>query len=415
LKDYQRIAKKITTTLFAAQSLGSAGFIVTSAVSAIVGAQLSGDPALAGAPSALLQIGSALTALAMGLITDRFGRRRGFTFGLLVGVLGAGIASTAIILEMFFLFLGGTFLMGVAQATIQLGRFAAAEVHPLERRGQAISNVVVGGTVGSIVGPVLVGPAGKWAMTFGLNELAGPYLIALIIFLLVTLTVFVFLRPDPRDIGIEIAKIQAEKTPQSGTTRSPLQIFRTPAAFLAVLAMVIGQVVMVMLMGITSLHMKNQAHSLTNISIVFSSHTFGMFATSLISGRLVDRWGRGWVIVMGAGILIFAGLFAPLSANILPLALALFLLGLGWNFCYVGGSTLLSDQLSPVERAKTQGANDLLIGLATAVASISSGILYANTSYATLGLLGALLAAIPLGLAGWLMFQKQLLNPPSKN
>jgi len=184
---------------------------------------------------------------------------------------------------------------------------------------------------------------------------------------------------------------------------------------LAVLAMVIGQVVMVMLMGITSLHMKNQAHSLTNISIVFSSHTFGMFATSLISGRLVDRWGRGWVIVMGAGILIFAGLFAPLSANILPLALALFLLGLGWNFCYVGGSTLLSDQLSPVERAKTQGANDLLIGLATAVASISSGILYANTSYATLGLLGALLAAIPLGLAGWLMFQKQLLNPPSKN
>jgi MFS family permease len=107
---------------------------------------------------------------------------------------------------------------------------------------------------------------------------------------------------------------------------------------------------------------------LGDISIVISAHTFGMFAFSLISGQLVDRWGRGPVIMAGAAMLTLACLAAPLSPDVFPLGVSLFLLGLGWNFCFVGGSTLLADQLSPQERARTQGLNDLLVGLASPLA-----------------------------------------------
>jgi MFS family permease len=165
--------------------------------------------------------------------------------------------------------------------------------------------------------------------------------------------------------------------------------------------MVFGQMVMVMLMVITSLHMKNHGHNLTDISLVISAHTFGMFAFSFLSGWLADRWGRGQVILTGAGLLAVAGILAPLSSEVLPLSASLFLLGLGWNLCYVGGSALLSDQLTAAERAKTQGTNDLLIGLSSAAASLGSGLVFATTDYTAMGMMGLVLALVPLGLTAW--------------
>jgi MFS family permease len=167
--------------------------------------------------------------------------------------------------------------------------------------------------------------------------------------------------------------------------------------------MVFSQVVMVMLMVITSLYMKDHQHTLTDISLVIAAHTLGMFAFSWVSGRLTDRWGRGQVILAGAGLLVLACGLAPLSPDILPLGAALFLLGLGWNFCYVAGSTLLSDQLSQAERAKTQGANELLIGLATAAASLGTGLLFALTTFTVVGIAGAVISLVLLVLVGWWM------------
>jgi MFS family permease len=403
VKDYSHIARKITATLFAAQSLVSAAFVVSGTVNTIVGAQLSGNPAWAGVPFAVLRLGAAFAALAIGATMDRTGRRGGISLGLATGMLGAGLAAVAIEARSFSLFLGGLAALGVAQAVMQLGRFAAAEVHPPDERGQAISNVVIGGTVGSVLGPLLVGPSGQWARQAEMNELVGPYLASLIILALASLAIFIWLRPDPRDVGRRIAETHPETVVHQGPMRSISQILRTPAAFVAVSAMVFGQMVMTMLMGITSLHMKNHQHALTDISMVVSAHTFGMFAFSIISGRLTDRWGRGPVILSGAGMLVLACALVPLSPDVLPLSIALFLLGLGWNFCYVGGSTLLSDQLSPAERAKTQGANDLLIGLATAAGSFGSGLVFAGMGYTVIGIVGAVASLVPLGLTGWWM------------
>jgi MFS family permease len=407
MKDYSHIARKITATLFAAQSLGSAAFIVSGTVSAIAAAELSGNPAWAGLPSAVLRLGAALAALAVGATMDRTGRRWGLALGLAAGVLGAGLAAGAIVAGSFLYFLGGSVLMGIALAAMQLGRFAAAEVHPPESRGRAISNVVVGGAVGSVLGPLLVGPSGRWAAQAGINELAGPYVAALIIFALASLAILIWLRPDPRDVGEKIAETYPETVVHQGPTRSASQILRTPAAFVAVSAMIIGQAVMTMLMGMTSLHMQSHDHALTGISVVVSAHTFGMYAFSVVSGRLTDRWGRGPVILMGAVTLVLASVLAPLSPDLLPLSISLFLLGLGWNFCYVGGSTLLSDQLSPAERAKTQGASDLLIGLATATVSLVSGLVFASVGYSVMGIVGAITSMALLGLTGWWMVTRQ--------
>jgi MFS family permease len=168
---------------------------------------------------------------------------------------------------------------------------------------------------------------------------------------------------------------------------------------MAVTAMVLGQVVMVAIMVITSLHMSGHHHNLHDISAVISSHTFGMYAFSVLSGRLADKWGRGRVILTGSITLLLACITAPLSPNVLPLAVALFLLGLGWNFCFVGGSTLLADQLSPSERARTQGTNDLLVGLASATGSLGSGFLFAASNYMVITIVAGVISLIPLGMA----------------
>jgi MFS family permease len=141
--------------------------------------------------------------------------------------------------------------------------------------------------------------------------------------------------------------------------------------------------------------MRNHQHNLGNISAVISSHTLGMYAFSVLSGRLSDKWGRVPVILTGASTLLLACIAAPLSPNVIPLAVALFLLGLGWNFCFVGGSTLLADQLSPVERSRTQGANDLLVGLASATGSLGSGIVFALSNYTVIAIVAGVLALIP--------------------
>ncbi len=389
--------------MFATQSLARAAFLAVGTVSALVAIQLTGDAAWVGVPSAVLQLAGAFAALAVGATTERIGRRKGLALGLGVGAVGMGVAAGAIVADTWLLFLGGLVLMGVASAAVLLGRFAAAEVHPPERRGRAISNVVIGGAIGSVVGPLIVGPSGQWAQQAGVNELAGPYVAALIILAVAGLAILLWLRPDPRDVGRKMAEKHPEPTAYLGPARSIYQILRTPAAFVAILAMALGQMVMVMVMVITSPYMMMHQHNLTDISIVISAHSFGMFAFSFVSGRLTDRWGRGWVILTGAALLVLACILVPLSPGVLPLSVSLFLLGLGWNFCYVGGSTLLSDQLSAAERAKTQGANDLLIGLATAGASFGSGLIFAFTGYTVMAIVGAVISLVPLGLTAWWM------------
>lgn len=406
MENLSSLARKITATLFTGQSIVSAAIIAAVTVFTIVGVELSGNAAWAGLPGAILELAAAFGAYFWGILWDRIGRRGGISLGLVTGILGAGLTVVAIQSRSFSLFLGGLAGFGAARAAMQLGRFAAAEVNPPDKRGRAISNVVIAGTVGAVVGPLLVSPSSQWALGQGLNELAGPFVVALILFGLATVVIYVGLRPDPFELGQEISRRYPERERNNGPARTIPELLHLSAVRVAMTAMVMGTMVMVLLMGITSLYMKNNQYTLADISMVFSAHTFGMFALSIISGRLVDRWGRGPVILGGAMALVLSAVMAPWSQGVLPLVAALFVLGLGWNFCFVGGSTLLADQLSPHERGHTQGFNDSLIGLASAASSFSSGLLFAASGYAVICLVGGIIALIPFGLTTRWLFKE---------
>jgi MFS family permease len=409
--DHAPAARRITRTLFIAQSLGSAAVIAIFPIATIVGARLSGRAAWAGVPAMVYLLGSAFSAFAWGSLMDRWGRRGTLITGTLTGAAGAALAGSGIIVKSFAIFLGGSLLMGAAVAAVQLSRFVAAEVHTAAERGRAISSVVLGGTVGAIAGPLLAGPMAALARRFAIDELAGPYGAALTLFAIGAAVVFIWLRPEPRDLARAIAGPSPVSVPAAGPARPIGEILRQRPALAAVLAMVFGQLTMAMLMVITPLHMKDHQHPLTHISFVISAHIVGMYAFSILSGRLADRWGREPVIATGAGILILASLGAPLSPQLVPLTLTLFLVGLGWNFCYVGGSSLLADQLSPVERARTQGFNDLLIGLSSAAGSLGSGIVFAAIGYGAMGVVAAAAAAVLLSLTAWLQIGRRLPTP----
>ena len=395
MTDYKRIALKITTILFLTQSLASAGFIAAAAINPILGAKLAHSRSLATLPTAMYLLSGALSASAWGYLMDRIGRRNGITVGLLIGVLGNGLVLFAIQSSSFILAVVGLMMMGITNSAVMLGRFAAAEVNPPDQRGRAISAVVLGGVIGTILARLSAVPMSGFAVSIGMDELAGAYLTTLVLFTIAGVFVFLGLRPEPREVGEEIAKLYPNLIPH-GEARPITKILREPAAITAVTAMMLGQVAMVAVMGITSLHMEDHHHMRSDIYSVISAHTFGMYAPSIISGWLLDKWGRGRMILIGAATLFLACITAPLSPDVLPLGISLFLLGVGWNFCFVGGSTMLSDQLSPVERSRTQGTNDLLVGLASAFISLSSGIIFNATSYTVMALIAAALALVPL-------------------
>lgn len=399
-KDYTRIARKITLVLFLSQGLSSAGFIAAFTVNALVAVDLTGRTAMAGVPGALYVFGQACGALVWGFSMERIGRRLGLAFGQVFGVIGSAIAMAAVVNRSFLFFLIGLILLGIARAAVDLGRFAAAEVHLPAERGRAISHVVLGSTVGAIFGPLLVGPTGQLAAAAGLSELAGPYGVGFAALVLAAMLIFAGLRPDPRDIGRELACIHPESVPLQAT-RSLAEIMRQSGVVVAMVSVVFAQLVMMVPMSITSVHMKAHQQPLTAVSLVISAHTLGMFAFSIISGRMTDRWGRGPVIILGSMVLVLSCLMAAPSTTLLPLVAALFLLGLGWNFAYVAGSTLLADQLSSKERAKTQGFNDLLLNLASAASQIGSGVVYASGGFEVMGLAAAAAAVVPLTLAIW--------------
>ena len=267
IEDLSRLGSKITLVLFFEQGLASAAFIAASTLNAIVAADLAGNVSVAGVPAAAYLLSGAFAAGGWGILNDALGRRSSLVLGLIIGAVGSGMAFYAIAVRSFPGFLLGMLLMGVANAAVQLARFIAADVNVPEARGRAISQVVLGGTVGSVVGPLVTGPAGQFFRSFAGNELAGAYAISMLLFLLGAAVIFVGLRPDPRQIGRDLvsslsavkAGLRTDAVHDHRPVRSASEILRQPAAAVAATSMVVGQLVMVLVMVITSLHMKGSS------------------------------------------------------------------------------------------------------------------------------------------------------------
>jgi MFS family permease len=389
--------RRVRNALVAGVALGSTGHIAAVTVATIVASQMLGSQALAGAPGATVVLGAALGAVLLSALMARTGRRRiGLSAGYATGVVGALIATAAVIANSFPMLLGGTLLIGFGNSSNQLSRYAAADMVPSDRRASAIGLVVWGATVGSVIGPTLVPISSNLAMEAGLPMLAGPYLVPVLFVGLAAILSFALLRPDPYQLADEHAR------PALDAPRQPVgpirDILSRPAVMAAIVALVCGQLVMVLIMTMTPLHMTEHGHDLAAVGIVLSGHTLGMFALSPISGRLTDRFGSVPTIFAGTAVLATAALMAAAAPpdGGFVLLLALFLLGWGWNLGFVAGSAMLSHSLELHERTRVQGIADAMIWSASAAASLGSGLIMAAVGYTALGILGAGLVILPV-------------------
>ena len=390
--------RRVRNVLVAGVALGSTGHIAAVTVATIVAREMLGSQALAGAPGATVVLGAAIGSVLLSGLMARTGRRRaGLATGYGLGVMGALIATVAVLSSSFPLLLAGTLLIGFGNSSNQLSRYAAGDMVPSERRASAISIVVWGATIGSVIGPSLVPISADLAVQAGLPELAGPYLVPIVFVGLAAILTFVMLRPDPSELADEASRLATGDDP--GPSVGPIrEILRRPGVAAAIIALVVGQLVMVLIMTMTPLHMTEHGHDLTAVGIVLSAHTLGMFALSPVSGRLTDRFGAVPTIFAGTAVLATASLLAaaaPAEGGIV-LLLALFLLGWGWNLGFVAGSAMLSQHLELHERTRVQGLADALIWSSSAAASLGSGLIMAAVGYTALGVLGAGMVVIPV-------------------
>jgi MFS family permease len=393
-----RLRRRTVATLVAGVALGSTGHIAAVTVATIVATHIvGGTTAWSGAPSATVVLGSAAGAIGLSWLMVRRGRRFGLTFGYVVSVVGALIATASVILLSLPLLLVGTVLIGFGNSSNQLSRYTAADMAPMNRRASAIGVVVWGATIGAVAGPNLAAPAGKVALALGLPELSGPYLVPVIFVGAAAVLSFVMLRPDPYQLADESSRHDGAAGDRSVAV-SVASILARPSVPVAMVALVAGQFVMVLIMTMTPLHMTDHGHDLAAVGLVLSGHTFGMFGLSPISGRLTDRFGSVPVILAGLAVVALASVLAAVAPpdGGAILFLALFLLGYGWNLGYVAGSALLTHGLSLAERTRVQGLTDGLIWSSAAVASLGSGVVLAYAGYAILGLMGAALVVVPI-------------------
>jgi MFS family permease len=391
------LRRRTHRSLVAGVALGSIGHIAASTVSTIAAQHIAGGTAWTGAPGAAVVLGAAVGAVVLSQIMVRSGRRTGLAAGYAVGVTGAFVATLAVVVASLPLLLVGTVLIGFGNASNQLSRYVAADLYPPARRASALGLVVWGATLGAIIGPNLAAPAASLATIFGLPELAGAYLVPVVFVGAAAILTLVALRPDPYALADPSSRHDIAGGGRS-TSASLASILARPNVPVAIVALVTVQVVMVLVMTMTPLHMTDQGHDLAAVGIVISGHTLGMYALSPISGRLTDRIGMIPVILAGLALSAFASVLAavaPMEGGVV-LFVALFLLGYGWNMGYVAGSSLLTHGLSLAERTRVQGLVDGLIWSSAAAASLGSGVVVAAASYATLGLLGGALVVVPV-------------------
>lgn len=388
----QRIYKRTLIVVVFSQILGGLGLAAGVTVGALLAQEMLGSTSLAGLPSALFTLGSAGAALIVGRLSQRLGRRAGLSFGYLTGAVGgAGIIFAAIMDNPVLLFLS-LFIYGSGMSTNLQARYAGTDLARPERRGQAVSTVLVATTFGAVAGPNLVGVMGNVADSIGIPELAGPFLLSIGAYGLAAAVLLIFLRPDPLLFARQAAEATASTTSRV-VSASAFALQRRGVA-LGASVMVVTQVVMVGIMTMTPIHMHDHGHGLSATGLVIAIHVAGMFLPSPVTGYLVDRIGRIPLMIAAGITLPAAGIVAALAPtdSVAVLSIALGLLGLGWNFGLVSGTAMITDATPLETRASTQGTVDVCVALSGAGGGVLSGVVVATFSYTVLSLVGGVLA-----------------------
>ncbi len=377
--------RKIVRVLGIAQVLNGIGVAGTVAAGSLLVSSITKSDGLSGLAQTISVLGAAVMALPLARLTQNGGRRLALTFGYSIGVIGALFAILGGANRNLFFMLLGAFMVGAASASGYQARFAAIDLATPEKRSKDLSFVVWGSTIGAVTGPNLMEPSGVFASALGLPKLVGPYFIAAFTLALSVTVIQLFLKPDPFLTANKAVEGTATKPRES--TRSALKhIKEYPIALFAIASVAIGHLAMVSIMVMTPVHMAHSDATLRIIGLVISVHVLGMYAFSPIVGSISDKFGRIRTIQIGILILIASALISGLAPHhdSFTLGIGLFLLGLGWSFTLIAGSTLLSETVSLEMRPSTQGASDLVMNLMGAGGAAIGGVIIGLFSYAAL-------------------------------
>jgi MFS family permease len=397
----QHLFKRTMIVVLLSQLFGGAGLAAGVTVGALLAEEMLGTASYAGLPTALLTLGSALTAFLIGRFTQRLGRRPGLVIGFGAGGLGAiGVIIAAVYGNIVLLFVS-LFVYGAGTATNLLARYAGTDLAKPNQRATAVSMALVSTTFGAVAGPNLVEVMGNVARSWGIPPLAGPFILGAAAFLLAGLIVFILLRPDPFFAARTLA--EQEQLKSGGKGPELLNVINKRGLAAGATVMLLTQMVMVAIMTMTPVHMKHHGHGLSQVGIVIGIHVGAMFLPSLFTGLLIDKIGRMRMASAAGIVLLAAGLLSAYgSGDSMPILItALALLGLGWNLGLISGTTLIVDATPLSVRAKTQGNIDVLVALAGASGGALSGVIVDYSSYATLSLAGGLLSLLLIPVLLW--------------
>jgi MFS family permease len=391
--DIEVTRRRLIWTLFTGNAIGTTAYIGVATVAALIADEITGSTSLSGLPGASATLGVAVGVGVLSWTSYHTGRRMSFMAGYAVAALGACLVVVSIGSSNFVMLLVGMTAIGVGFSVSQLSRYAAGDMRSEERRASAISLIVWASTIGAIVGPPLIGPTGSLAVTAGFNELVGPVVVAVIGFALASTLMIVGLRPDPMSLAVSDV-VEGDE----GTAKPLSELLASRVVQLSITAIVLSQVVMVLVMAMTPIHIRAFDGSLTTIGYVMMAHTLGMFAIAPITGWFITRVGAERMIFVAVVVFLAACVLAATAteAGTLTLLVSLFLLGVAWNFGFVSGSTLLQSGQTVANRLKLQGVADTSAWISSGAAAASSGVLLNATSFRTLALAGAAIALIPL-------------------
>jgi MFS family permease len=387
---HRKIMHQQVMVLAGSQALFQTVSVMVMTIGALAGSQIAKSPAMATLPIATMFLGTAALMFPASIWMSRIGRRLGFIVGALLGVIGGIVAALGIYASSLSTLALGTFLIGAYQSFAQFYRFAASEVADDEYRPRAISLVMAGGVIAAIAGPLLA--------RFGGTILQPAYMLSFLIISVVSMLAAGILL-GVRDTDSSNVNIQ------SPPGRKWQEIVIQPKYLVALFGAATGYGIMILAMTATPIAMLHHNHALGTAATVIQLHVLGMFLPSFITGSLIMRFGV--LRVMQAGILLFVGhvLMTLTGTSFSSFAGALIMLGVGWNFMYIGGTTLLTSTYSAAEKAHAQAINDMSIFVTGLVCSFSAGGLLDALGWQTMNLILLPWLSLASGLLIWIRYR----------
>lgn len=360
--------------LTVAQALGASSPPIIISLGGLVGRNLSDNGAIATLPVSIYQAGVALSVIPVAYFMRQLGRRHAYLIGALFGVLSGLVAAFGIIHQSFFIFCTGTLLAGIYGAHVQSYRFAATDDIPIKMRNRAISWIMVGGLIAAIVGPQLV----IWTRnSYHGIEFAGSFFSQSGLALL-ALPILFFYQPrtNPKN-----------KTIPSRSVATISEILRIRGFLLAVMAGAISFALMSFLMTATPMAMHDHNHSINHATLGIQWHILAMFAPSFVTGTLIDKYGAERITAIGLSLIMLSAFAALTGYGLIHFFTALILLGLGWNFGFIGATAMIAALSNGQNKTKMQGINDFIVFGSVAVSSFLSGALLQSAGWVMINLL----------------------------